>query len=149
MGLLLRLSYEFPDSNLVKTTVLEQMRNPYASPLRGQPILLSGQVIGRGIPGFIFGEDMMYQDSTGLVFLDYNSALGWMGNIFFAIKKIKTLFGIPSQAVGWFYRGIGSMVSLKYLQTEQEKVRSHPVLWALLMPLILLGISLWWCYISL
>ena len=147
LGLILQLPYKFPGGSPAETTVLEQMRNPYASPLRGKPVALSGQVIGRGIPGYIFGEDMMYQDSTGLVFLSYSSAFGFIGNIFFALKKIKTLFGIPSRAAGWFYRGIGSMISLKYLQTDQEKVRSHPILWALLIPLILVGISLYRYYI--
>ena len=148
LGLILQLFYKFPGGATIETTVLEQMRNPYASPLRGKPVVLSGQVIGRGVPGFIFGEDMMYQDSTGLVFLNYSSAFGFIGNIFFALKKIKTLFGIPSRAAGWFYRGIGSMVSLKYIQTDQGKVKSHPILWAFLIPLILMGISFYWYYVS-
>jgi len=147
LGLILQLPYKFPGGVATETTILEQMRNPYASPLRGKPVTFSGQVIGRGVPGFIFGEDMMYQDSTGLVFLNYSSAFGFIGNIFFALKKIKTLFSVPSRAAGWFYRGIGSMVSLKYIQTDQGKVRSHPILWSFLVPLILLGISIWW-YIS-
>jgi len=124
------------------------MRDPYASPLRGKPVMFSGQVIGRGVPGYIFGEDMMYQDSTGLIFLNYSSAFGFIGNIFFALKKIKTLFSVPSRAAGWFYRGIGSMVSLKYIQTEQSKMRSHPILWAFLLPLIFIGISLFWYFVS-
>jgi Zn-dependent protease with chaperone function len=145
LGLILQLPYKFPGSRSpVQTTVLEQMRNPYASPIRGKPVALSGQVIGRGVPGFIFGEDMMYQDSTGLVFLNYSSAFGFVGNIIFALGKIKKLFNVPSLAVGWFYRGIGSMISLKYIQTEQEKVISHPILWSLLLPLILIIVSLWW-----
>ncbi len=148
LGLILQLPYKFPGGTSAETTVLEQMRNPYASPLRGKPVALSGQVIGRGVPGFIFGEDMMYQDSTGLVFLNYSSAFGFIGNIIFALKKIKTLFGVPSRAAGWFYRGIGSMISLKYIQTEQEKVRSHPILWAFLLPLILIIISLYWYAVS-
>jgi len=143
LGLILQLPYKFPSGAPTETTVLEQMRNPYASFLRGKPVALSGQVIGRGVPGFIFGEDMMYQDSTGLIFLNFSSIFGFIGNIIFALKKIKTLFGVPSRAAGWFYRGIGSMVSLKYIQTEQGKVRSHPVLWAFIPPLILIVISLY------
>jgi Zn-dependent protease with chaperone function len=148
LGLILQLPYKFPGGAATETTVLEQMRNPYASPLRGKSVTLSGQVIGRGVPGFVFGEDMMYQDSTGLVFLNYSSAFGFIGNIFFALKKIKTLFGIPSRAAGWFYRGGGSVVSLKYIQTDQGKVRSHPMLWAFLIPLILIGISFYLYYVA-
>jgi len=143
LGLILQLPYKFSGGNTADTTVLEQMRNPYASPLRGKPVALAGQVVGRGIRGYIFGEDMMYQDSTGLIFLNYSSAFGLIGDIFFALREIKKLFGVPSRAVGWFYRGIGSRVVLKYLQTDREKVRSHPILWTFLMPLILIIISLY------
>jgi Zn-dependent protease with chaperone function len=143
IGLLLQLPYKFPGGSPVETTVLEQMRNPYASPLRGKPVAFSGTVIGRGVPGFVFGEDMMYQDSTGLIFLDYSSLFGFIGNLFFAVKKIKTLFTVPSRAVGWFYRGMGSLVSLKYLKTEKETVRSHPVFWSFMLPLLLICFSLY------
>lgn len=143
LGLIIQIPYKFSGEMNAKTTVLEQMRNPYASPIRGKSVALSGQVVGRGTPGFIFGEDMMYQDSTGLVFLDYSSQFGFIGNFFFALNKIKTLFGVPSRATGWFFRGIGSMVSLEYLQTRQGKVMSYPILWAFLVPLILIGISIY------
>lgn len=146
IGLLLQLSYKFPGGNPVETTILEQMRNPYASPLRGKPVLLSGQVIGRGVPGYIFSEDIMYQDSTGLIFLNYNSIFGFIGNIFFALTKIKSLFALPSRASGWFYRGMGSSISLKCLQTEKELVRSHPIFWAVVGPLALIVVSLYWYF---
>ena len=146
LGLLLQIPYKFPGGSPAETTILEQMRNPYASPLRGKPVLLSGQVIGRGVPGYIFSEDMIYQDQTGLIFLNYNSIFGFIGNLFFALAKIKSLFAIPSRAAGWFYRGMGSSISLKCLQTEKELVRSHPVFWAFVLPLVLIALSLFWYF---
>ena len=143
LGLLLQLPYMFPGGAPQETTVLEQMRDPYASPVRGKPVTFTGQVIGRGSPGFIFGEDMMYQDKTGLVFLDYTSLFGFIGNLFFALKKIKTLFNVPSRASGWFYRGIGSMVLLRRVEANETRAQSYPVLWASVFPLILIALSLW------
>ncbi|HLF87462.1 MAG TPA: M48 family metalloprotease [Anaerolineales bacterium] len=141
IGMLLQLAYRYPFGTPQPTTVLEEMRNPYASPARGKPVELSGKVIGRGVPGYIFGEDMMYQDKTGLIFLNYTSALGFLGNWFFALKKLKTLFEVPSTVKGWFFRGIGSMIMLRTLTTEKEKIRSYPILWSLLIPLILVALS--------
>lgn len=143
LGLLIQIIYRFPFGKAFETTILDEMRNPYASPIRGKPVMLSGQVIGRGIPGYVFSEDMMYQDKTGLTFLDYNSLFGFVGNLFFALGKIKSLFGIPSRAEGWFYRGMSSLISLRYIQTEKEVVRSHPILWSLIFPLILIAISVY------
>lgn len=142
--LLLQLLYKFPQSSSSVTTILDEMRNPYASPIRGKAVLLSGRVIGRGIPGYMFSEDMMYQDQTGLTFLDYKSGFWIIGDLFFALKKIKTLFNIPSKAEGWFFRGMGSSVALRYIQTENSIVRSHPILWSFLLPLILISLSVMW-----
>lgn len=146
LGLLIQVIYRFPFGKAVETTILDEMRNPYASPIRGKPILLNGKVIGRGMAGYIFSEDMMYQDKTGLTFLDYSSIFGFIGNLFFALGKIKTLFDVPSKAEGWFFRGMSSLVSLKYVQTENKTIRSHPILWSVVFPIILIGISVYLYY---
>lgn len=143
LGLLLQIRYKFSSSAPVTTTILDEMRNPYASPMRGKPVMFSGQVIGRGVPGFVLGEDMMYQDSTGLIFVDYTHAFGFLGNIFFALYKVKSLFGIPSNAIGWFYRSMGSHMALKCLQTKESIIKSHPMLWALVVPILLIVLSIW------
>src|SRR5207253_10811837 len=91
---------------------------------------------------YTFSEDMMYQDDTGLIFLDYSSVSGVIGNIFFALTKIKSLFGAPSRAVGWFYRNIGSRVSLQYLESEHETIKSRPVLWRLVWSALLVLLSI-------
>ncbi len=144
VGLLLQVWYKFPKGTPQETTVLDELRNPYASPMRGKPIMLSGSVIGQGVPGYVFGEDMMYQDKTGLIFLDFTHVFGFLGNIFFALKKVKNLFSVPSQAYGWFYRGMGAYVSLQRLTTDKENIKSHPVAWAMVMPVLLIGASIVW-----
>ena len=79
IGILIQTMYRFPQEPEKQTTILDQMRNPYASPIRGTSIRLTGNAIGRGMPGYIFSEDVMYQDSTGLIFLDYSSLFGFIG----------------------------------------------------------------------
>ncbi|HSS95960.1 MAG TPA: hypothetical protein VLK33_02960, partial [Terriglobales bacterium] len=142
IGLLLRVPYRYSFSSPQKTTVIEQMRDPYASPVRGKAIQLEGKVIGRGVPGYIFGEDMMYQDPTGLIFLNYTSLFSFIGNLFFALKKIKTLFEAPSTASGWFFRGLGSSVVLSKLETKKETVKSYPLVWSAIFPVILIAVSI-------
>lgn len=129
----LQLQYRYPKANFPASTVLEQMRNPYTSPLRGQAVSLSGQIIGRGIPGYIFGEDLMYQDRTGLVFVDYRSVLGWFGNLFFALSgKIKKLIGLRADVSGWFFRRLGSTLVLNDLIATDVSVNSYPRMWRLI-----------------
>jgi hypothetical protein len=83
----------------------------------------------------------MYQDKTGLVFLNFTSAFGFIGNWFFAIKEVKNLIGEPSKVFGWFKRGMGSLVMLKKLETSKRTVKSYPVLWEIIFCVILVVIS--------
>lgn len=142
-GIMILYVYKFPHETAVESTVLDEMRNPYASPMKGKAVILQGKVIGRGVPGYVLSEDMMYQDKTGLIFLDYNSIFWFIGDIFFALGKIKTLYNIDSTVEGWYFRGMGSTIALRYIKTEKDFVRSHPILWSIIAPIVvILGIAL-------
>lgn len=143
VGLLIQVIYKYPHGRAVETTILDEMRNPYASPIHGKQVLLTGKIIGRGTPGYIFSEDMMLRDKTGLTFLDYNSLFGFIGDLFFAVKKIKNLIGTNVLAEGWFFRGMSSMVALSYLKTDNEKISSHPIIWSMVFPIVLILISMY------
>ncbi|PID30677.1 hypothetical protein CSA80_04560 [Candidatus Saccharibacteria bacterium] len=137
--LIFKVLYRYPSQTSVQTTVLDEMRNPYASPFRGKSVQLQGAAVGRGMPGYVFGEDMMYQDKTGLIFMDYHSAFSLFGNLFFALKKVKKLLGQASIATGWFYRSISSSLVLRRLDTAtQPKAirswrRAWSIFWAILV----------------
>jgi hypothetical protein len=143
IGLIMQILYKYPLGSAVSSTILDMMRDPYASPARGKPVKFAGQVIGRGEPGYVFSEDMMYQDKTGLIFLDYNSMFGFIGNFFFALRKIKTLFSIPSVAEGWFFRGMGSSVTLRAVYAKGQTIRSHPIIWKMVIPIVLIAVSVY------
>ena len=49
--------YRFPGGAAERTTVLELMSDPYASPVRGRLVYLEGKVIGRVQAGSPIGED--------------------------------------------------------------------------------------------
>lgn len=139
IGLIVRLIYKYPRGASSESTILNEMRNPYASPVRGKLVSLSGNVIGRGQPGYVFSEDMMMQDSTGIIFLNYSSLFAWVGNIFFALTRVKQLIGKSVTATGWFFRHMGSSLSLKEIRSEEGgTIKSHPMLWSFVLPVILL-----------
>jgi Zn-dependent protease with chaperone function len=138
LGFLFKALYRFPRHGAEPSTVLDEMRNPYASPVRGKAITLEGQVVGRGVPGYIFSEDMMYQDRTGLIFLNYSSLFGIFGNLFFALKKLKNLVGQAATAEGWYFRGVASSLSLRQLRAGQTEIKSYEYIWAMVWPVLLL-----------
>ncbi len=66
LGLLIRGVYRFPSiKKPEETTVLDLMSDPYASPLRGKPVVVSGTVIGKASAGSLFGEDLVVHDRLG------------------------------------------------------------------------------------
>ena len=66
LGLLLKGIYKFPPiSKPDEVTVLELMSDPYASPLKGRPVMVGGVAIGRAQAGSLFGEDVVIHDPSG------------------------------------------------------------------------------------
>jgi len=66
VGMLLRTLVMFPNfQQAAESDILKLMSDPYASPLRGQPTKLQGELIGRGDAGYQFGSDLKLQDRTG------------------------------------------------------------------------------------
>ena len=125
LGLFLRALYAFPSRAPSSTTIDDLMSDLYASPVRGRPCALNGELVGRGVPGFEFSEDFMFRDSTGLIYLDYQHGIPLLGNLLFAVTKAKSLLGGKAKCKGWFYRGLGQHVALDYLETSDGRIISR------------------------
>jgi Zn-dependent protease with chaperone function len=134
----------FKDSK--QTDVLSLMSDPYASPLRGKPVQLSGTVIGRGDAGYIAGSDVMLQDKTGLLYIHHASRLGPIGNFLFGLRRVKRLIGAEVAAVGWFRRGTSQWLdSIRLTTTDGTIVNSYHRFWSFVCSggLLLFAIMLW------
>ncbi len=87
-----------------KKTVEELLGEVKVSKITSISCELNGKIIGRGDPGYIFNEDFMIKDDTGIIYIDYNSPL-------FIINKIVALFKTPGyldkdvKVRGWYRRG--------------------------------------------
>jgi len=138
---IIKIRYKFPLNKFDETTVIDCMSDVYASPVRGKPVKIRGKVIGRGQAGFIFGEDMIFQDKTGFIYLNYESAIPFIGNLLFAWKKLKSLLGKPATSTGWFLRGATHHVELYRFQTDTETIKSYVRLWAVVG--LILNVIFW------
>ncbi|MBI2574510.1 M48 family metalloprotease [Candidatus Woesearchaeota archaeon] len=127
--IVIKTGYKFSGAGFQQMQIIDAMADIYASPVRGKPVRLSGIVFGRGVPGYIFGEDMMYRDRTGFIFLNYESAFPIFGNLYFAWKKLEGLYKKPSQATGWFFRGVTQHIELKELEFRDDKIKSRVKFW--------------------
>ena len=119
-------------------TVMGLMGDAAASPMRGKAVSLDGKAIGRVNPGFVAGEDVIFQDKTGLMAVDFRSMLGLIGNLFAGWKRVPKHFDHEGQATGWFRRGMGGYVILRELKTTAGSLRAKPFFWQVLLSLIVI-----------
>ncbi len=132
LGMTFRGFYKFPTLGQPQAiSVMELMMDPYASPLRGRPVMVQGVVIGRADAGSEFAEDMMMEDPQGgLIALNYEHWLPLFGNMWFGYKTVSALVGQQFQATGWFRRGVGQQVDLAEMRMASgEQVESYTGFW--------------------
>jgi hypothetical protein len=84
-------------------TVSALLKKVKVSGVRGVPVALQGKVIGRGVPGYIISEDLVLQDATGFILLDYKQPLALFQWIF-ALTRAAGLIGRDISVKGWYRR---------------------------------------------
>jgi Zn-dependent protease with chaperone function len=106
-----------------------------ASPIKGRPVKLRGRIIGRGIPGLFFSEDLKLDDGTGLMLLDYHQIsrfIDFLVGIFATEEKI----GEQVEVWGWYRRRI-----VPYVELYRMRVRGRwKKIYTQKMYFVLLGI---------
>jgi len=132
LGMTIKGFYRFaPLGEPAPVSVLELMSDPYASPLRGRAVRLGGTVVGRQDAGNRIDEDFVIEDAGGgLMPINYESPLGFLGNWWFAVRKLGKLIQQRVEVVGWFRRGITQQVDLDRLYTGPGTfVSSYTAFW--------------------
>lgn len=134
IGMLIKTIVMYPSLQRVpEMDVLLLMSDPYASPLRGKPVQLRGEVIGRGDSGYRFGSDLKMQNPTGLMYLRYSSRFGPLGNFLFGMSQAESFMNQEVAVTGWFRRGVMPWVDLSNMNCPSKwNVTSHPRFWGLL-----------------
>lgn len=140
LGVLATIPIRFPSGGQAAGSVVELMTNPAASPVIGRLARLEGKAIGRANPGFFAGEDVIYQDSTGILTIDFRSMLGFLGDLFAGWKRVPKHLDQQGSVTGWFRRSMGGYVILKELTSTAGVLRARPYFWqALLSVLVIVG----------
>ena len=143
IGKIAKIFYQYPQYQEQTTSVLELMSDIYASPVRGKPVKIEGKIVSRGVPGYVFSEDWVIDDGTGIVYVDYRSAVPGIGDLFFAITQLEKHKGKKGIFKGWFFRSTSGIIVVKQAIVENKVIRGHPILWELIISLafiILAGI---------
>ncbi|MFX1311790.1 MAG: zinc metalloprotease HtpX [Promethearchaeota archaeon] len=100
--------------------VLSLVTNVKVSPVRPVPAIVEGRIVGRGIPGYYFSEDMYFQDNTGLMYIDYRFGIGIV-DLIFSLSTVKRLIGQRVRIKGWYRRGPIPYIQVDTIETESGR----------------------------
>ncbi|MBM4036329.1 MAG: hypothetical protein FJ291_31730 [Planctomycetes bacterium] len=136
LGMLIKTLFSYRGGAFPEASIAGLLKNVKVSAVRGIPCTVRGTVIGRGVPGLIWSEDFVIQDSTGIVFLDYRQPFR-IFELLFAILRRQDLSGRPVAAVGWYRRAPVPYIELKAIATHHSTHRCHVYHYRLFVALLL------------
>lgn len=91
------------------------------SRVRAIPGYLNGKIIGRGVPGLFYSEDLVLQDESGYITLDYRQPLR-LFEVLWGWLRAGNYVGQAGQARGWYRRTPRPVFELLDLTLEDGKV---------------------------
>jgi Zn-dependent protease with chaperone function len=97
--------------------VVDLVTNVKVSPIRTVPAILEGKIVGRGTPGYYFSEDMLFQDNTGLMYVDYRFGIRIV-DLIFSLRTVRRLIGQRVRIKGWYRRGPIPYIQVDTIESE-------------------------------
>ncbi len=125
LGSLISTLYCYRGALFPKASVAGLLKNVKVSAVSPVPATIHGKIIGKGIPGLIWSEDLVLQDSTGYIFLDYRQPLGII-EFMFGLFRAGGIVGREVTAVGWYRRAPVPYFELKHLSyRDGSQTKEH------------------------
>ncbi|MCE5216234.1 zinc metalloprotease HtpX [bacterium] len=103
LGAFLRVLYKYPTKSFPPRKITDLVGEVKVSQIRSLPSTLEGTVIGRGIPGLYWSEDLVIQDDTGFMVVDYRQPLR-IFEFLFGLFRAESFEGQKVTASGWYRR---------------------------------------------
>jgi Zn-dependent protease with chaperone function len=91
-----------------------------AGPVAGIPVTVRGQIVGRGMPGYVLSPDLVVADSSGFVPLLYRQPLPFAA-AFFGLFRAQAFQGQEVVARGWYRRLPGPAIELRDVQAADGR----------------------------
>ncbi len=91
-----------------------------ASPVRGLPVEVCGQIIGRASPGYVLSPDLVVQDASGFVTLRYSQPIPF-GAQLFGLFRVPDYLGRQVVTRGWYHRAPEPIIELRDVRAVDER----------------------------
>ncbi|MCK9225094.1 MAG: M48 family metalloprotease [Candidatus Muirbacterium halophilum] len=124
LAIMIRTWFSYKSDMFPEMNVSSLLKIVKVSGIRGVPVTIKGKIIGRGIPGYIFSEDFIIQDQTGIIFLDYKQPLR-IFEFFFAILRAGDFSGQDVTITGWFRRAPVPYIEILNLKSSFQNLNCY------------------------
>ncbi|MFO0807962.1 MAG: zinc metalloprotease HtpX [Gemmataceae bacterium] len=118
---LVRCRFSYRADVFEHLTVAALLHRVKVSAVRPVPCTLTGQIIGKGVPGLVWSEDFVMRDDTGLMFLDYRQPLRiweWL----FGLFRAGQYQGKNVRVTGWYRRSPVPYLEVKHIEVLDKSV---------------------------
>lgn len=122
------------------STVLEEVK---VSAIKPVPCTLSGKLIGKGNPGYMFSEDFILEDETGIIYLDYSQPLNiWNG--LFGLLRANKYIDKEVEVKGWYRRAPIPYIEIKEMDVDGKKIKCYSYITQIVFSIVLtIGLCVW------
>ncbi len=121
---LLKTRFKYRKGGFPKRTVVDLVGEVKVSHIRPVPATLLGRIIGRGIPGLIWSDDLVLQDESGFMVINYRQPLAILEFIF-GLLRAKKQVGKEAKVVGWYRRSPMPHFEMYKLITEDKTRKGY------------------------
>ncbi len=136
LGFLIRVLFSYRGGNYPAYKVSGLLKNVKVSGVRPVPATMSGTIIGKGIPGLIWSEDLVLRDETGFIFLDYRQPLRLI-ELFFGLFRTQGIIGKKVTVKGWYRRAPMPYFEMRELLVDGKNYHCYVYAVKLILSIVL------------
>ncbi|MFN3477806.1 MAG: M48 family metalloprotease [bacterium] len=105
--------------------IFDLLSKTKVSRIRAIPAIVEGEIVGRGVAGYVLSEDVLLKDNTGFIYVDYRTGISW-GDLAYGFFVTKNLIGKKAKIKGYFRRSLFPYFEVIEIITEDgKKYRSY------------------------
>jgi Zn-dependent protease with chaperone function/Zn-finger nucleic acid-binding protein len=141
LALLLRYAFSYRSGFFPAMSIAALLKQVKVSEVRPVCCTVTCTIIGRGVPGYVFSEDFVARDETGIIFLDYRQPLRIWEFLFGALKA-EDYVGKEVVVEGWYRRAPIPMVEIRSLKQGDKTIPTWLALARRLTALLVIALGL-------
>ncbi len=142
ISILLKTLYSYPSKSFIPVNIRALLKKIRVSAVSPVACRLKGKLVGKRIPGLFRCDYYLFEDNTGILFLDYFNRLS-LGRFFTALRGTQ-YHDVSVEIIGWYRRAPVPYIEVKEINVEGDIKVSKLYMYKLFVAfgMMLLGVIL-------